>query len=296
MRVFSDHSDINFSADDSHQFLPWLIGVMSFLAALLLCVGLAVNGWILSRHNQYSGSFTVNIPSNTPDISVALFKIQNTLRQEPGVADVSELDEETLKRLLKPWLGSNSSLEGLPLPRVLNVRLKGPQYSALINYRELQSRLGALAPGIEIDAHERWVQVFSDFSATVQLILVLIASLILTSMAAMVAFASRASLHLHAKTVHILHATGAEDDYIARQFQREAFRLVLPGAYVGCLIAACVYWIGGVYLNTLNLALLPTLALGHEQLLLTLVLPIGCAFAAWAVSSISVRQQLKQTL
>ena len=292
--VIFKRSDIHFSGDDAHRFLPWLVGVMACLSALLLCLGVSIDGWIVNRHEHYSNSFTVNIPARTEGLAEKLPKIREALRKLPGVTSVAELSDATLMEMLKPWLGSGEAVAGLPLPAVIDV-VRDAKAGA-INYTELEKSLAAIAPGAEVDAHERWVAAFADFSAAAQALISIVALLILLSMAAMIAFASRTSLKLHAKTVLLLHAIGADDDYITRQFQQEAFRLVLPGALAGCALAGLAYWGTGLYMAALPVSLMPSLGLTGWHWLLLLLMPFFCASAAWTVAHLSVARQLQRVL
>lgn len=285
------HSDINFSGDDSHRFLPWLTGIMAGLAALLLSLGLSLNTWVGTKHGDYTASFTVNIPSGENQSEQAA-KIRAMLSKMSGVADVSEISRDKLQEMLKPWLGT-SSPDDLPLPSVLEVAEDG---TARINHAALQKTLSAIAPGTEVDTHERWLSAFSDFSSAVRSLTTLLAVLVIAAMVIMIAFAARASLRLHAKTVHLLHSIGAGDNYIVRQFQYDALKVVIPGALAGCLVALFVYWGTGIYLAALGIALLPPLGMTVWHALLFVLLPGACALAAWLTTRLSVSTQLKRSL
>jgi cell division transport system permease protein len=289
-------SDIYFKADDSHRFLPWLIGIITALATLLLCASITLGGWISHTGSRYGQSFTVNLPAGDHATPETIEKIEAALEKHPAVRDVARIDEAQLRDMLKPWLGNNSAADDLPLPVVLDVTLKAGTTNTAINYEAMQKDLSAIAPEIEIDAHERWVAAFSDFSAAAQWVIMLLSASLATAMVMMIAFTSRASLKLHSKTVQLLHSIGAEDRYVARQFQNEAMRLTLYGALGGSAAAAAVYLLAGLYLSSLPSAAMPVLAitLAHVQLLL--FIPLGCAAVAWLVARRSVLNLLQQTL
>lgn len=285
------HPDINFSGDDSHRFLPWLTGIMAGLAALLLCLGLSLNSWVGARHGDYTNSFTVNIPAGEEQAE-QVAKVREALAKISGVGKISELSGNQLHDMLKPWLGGGS-LEDLPLPAVLEVAQDRP---GALDYAAMEKALSAIAPGTEVDGHERWLTAFSDFSSAVRSLTTLLAALIIAAMVIMIAFTARASLKLHARTVHLLHSIGAADDYIVRQFQREALWLVIPGALAGCLAALFVYWGTGIYMATLGIALLPPLGITAAHAALLLLLPVVCALAAWVATRLSVASQLRRSL
>jgi len=291
LRLFKS-SDIPFSSDDAHRFMPWLVGIMVGLAALLLSLGLSVNTWVIDRHGNYNNSFTVNIPADENQAE-RVSRVQAALDKTPGIASVNEIDADKLKTMLAPWLG-NSPMDDLPLPTMLEVTLE--KSSTRINYAGLQKGLSTLAPGIEVDAHERWASAFLEFSAAIRLVTAVLALLIIGGMGATVAFASRAALKLHSKTVHLLHTIGAEDNYIMRQFQQEAVRIAFPGAAVGCMAAAIFYYAMSHYVTSLSLSIVPLFTVTSLHWLLFLLLPIVCAVTAWMVARVSISMQLQRSL
>src|SRR5262249_1790127 len=66
-----------------------------------------------------------------------------------------------------------------------------------------------------------------------------------------VIFVTRTGLAVHQPVIEILHLVGAQDRYIARQFQSQSFRVSLIGGVIGTLLAI-------VTMSSL------TLALNHE--------------------------------
>src|SRR4051812_33122677 len=117
-------SDIPFTTDDAHTFLPWVIGIMACLAALLLCLSLTAGSWIADRHAAYTGNFTVDIPASD-DMEAQVTKIRAALQKLPGVQAVEQVSERRLKDMLKPWLGDSEAVDALPLPAVLDVTTDG---------------------------------------------------------------------------------------------------------------------------------------------------------------------------
>jgi cell division transport system permease protein len=287
------NSDIPFATDDAHAFMPWVIGVMACLATLLLCLGLTVGSWIIDRHQAYASNFTVNIPSTGEDAAPQIAKIQTILRPVAGVTRVEQVSDTHLRAMLKPWLGNGDTAALLPLPVVLDVAIAN---NAAIDYKDLQVKISAVAPGAEIDAHEVWIANFRSFSFAIQWVLTALAGLIVGALALMIAFTSRASLKLHAKTVQLLHSIGAEDGYIMRQFQREASRLTFYGTVPGCLAAGLAYALCGFYVARLESSILPSIAMTRLHVALLLLMPLVCGAVAWVAARLSVLKQLQKAL
>jgi cell division transport system permease protein len=288
-----NRSDIPFSGDDAHAFLPWVIGIMACMATLLLCLGVTVGSWMIDRGGSYTNSFTVNIPSDADNLADATAKIRDTLQKTPGITAVAQVSQATLRDMLKPWLGNSEAVDALPLPIVFDVTT---QNAVKIDYKSLQAKLATLAPGTEIDAHELWVESFSHFSSALRALMTILATLIIGGLGLMIAFMSRASLKLHARTVSLLHSIGAEDKYIARQFQLEAFIVTLRGTLPGCLLAGLAYWFAGRYMASLQSSVIPPLSMSLSHIALLILMPLACGTVAWTAARVSVLKQLQRVL
>ncbi|MEQ1790166.1 MAG: FtsX-like permease family protein [Rickettsiales bacterium] len=289
-------TDIAFSSDDSHNFLPWLIGLMVALAALLLCFVVTINSWVIERHGDYTNNITVNIPvidGEHPPSEETITRITNILQQASGVESVTRVEQKQLQKMLVPWLGENMANAELPLPIVLDIALNN---NVTVDIPKLQEALTNIVEGAEVDTHEAWVAAFISFSTSIRAVITLFAVLILLSIGLMIAFTSRASLRLHSKTVNLLHSVGAEDRYISRQFQQEACALTMRGAISGCVISAIGFWGMGLYMHSLGNTSIPSLDMSQEHIILLVGVAIACGLVAWSTAKFCVMKQLKQML
>lgn len=286
-------TDIHFSGDDAHAFLPWVVGIMACIASLMLCFGITVGGWIVDRGDSYANNFTVNIPTLIENVPEKAVKIIEILESTPGVTRVEQESDADLRELLKPWLGNSQAVEALPLPIVIEVTVAE---DAEINVDNLQKQLSDIAKGTELDTHEQWMASFMQFSSAVRSTMTLLAGLVIFGLGLMIAFMCRASLKLHARTVNLLHSIGAEDRYITRQFQYEACFITLLGTFPGCIVAGLAYWLTGIYMSSLQSGLLPAFAMNAPHVLLLILMPFACAAVAWGAARISVYKQLQRVL
>lgn len=291
-RLFSKHNDIDFTRDDIHRFLPWLIAVMACLTTLLLSLTISIHDWIDDRHHNYAANFTVNIPSRITEEEQIRSVIQ-LIESTRDVKSVRRVQPAELQNVMQQWLG-NSDVSQLPLPTVLEVSITKNSMENF-DHDALQQRLTEAVPGIELDAHETWIKAFASFSWALSTMLIALSMIIITAMTSAVIFTARTSLKLHSKSVALLHSIGAEDLYITRQFQQDAFFTSLPGLLAGTLIAAILYWISGSYAASLP-ATLPSLALKSSHIVLFILLPLICSLAAGLVARIAVLAQLRRTL
>lgn len=271
--------DIPFARDDANRFLPWMVGLMAAITALMLLLSLDVSEWVAGQRGKVSEVLTVQLP---PDTKRNAREIATQLEALPGVKTVRVLPREEVSELVKPWLGDATEVANLPLPTVIEMAQTSP---GAVNTGALQQRVEELAPGGNVDGREMWVEKFSRFSAAVQAVLMVLSLCVLAGLAGMMVFTARASMKLHGTTVSLLHGLGAENGYISRQFQVNALRLALRGAVPGIVLAAGLYVTLALYLSGLDAPVLPSIGIGLNQTLLLLGLPLLCA----GLSVVSVR-------
>jgi len=232
-------ADLPLARDAASRFVPWVIAVMVFLAALALAgamlLATAISGWTAGL----SGTITVQVLPNAAGTAATerdLAKTTALLRATPGVARVRVLDEAASRRLLEPWLGRGNIAPEMPVPRLIDVTLED---GARIDTEALKRRLRAAVPSVEVDDHRKWLGRLVGLARSIEMLALLVLGL--TALAAVVAvvFAARTGLAIHRRVIEVLHMIGARDLYIARQFQRRALLDGLKGGIAG-LAAAIV--------------------------------------------------------
>jgi cell division transport system permease protein len=112
----------------------------------------------------------------------------------------------------------------------------------------------------------------------------------------MVIFATRAGLAARRDTIELLHLIGAEDGYIARQFQRHVAAQAMRGGIAGTLAALLI--LVGIQLlaGRVGAGMLPGLALAWWHWLALLVLPAAAAGLAIVTARRTVLGALRAML
>jgi len=225
--------DLPLGRDASGRFLPWIVAVMVYLAAIggvgLTLLNDALNHW----DRSLAATLTVQLPADTSpariETAVAL------LRQTPGAVSAEALDAAATARLVEPWLGPGISAQTLPLPRLIDFRIDP---AAAIDLAALREKLASVAPGARIDDHRLWLDRLRSFGLRVEAMLAAVVILVAALMALAVVFAVRTGLAIHYSVIELLHLLGAGDPYVARQFQTDALRHGLIGGAIGATAAA----------------------------------------------------------
>jgi cell division transport system permease protein len=262
--------------------LVLVIAVLSFFACLSAIAALASDRAASGWWRELGASATVQVrPKGGETPSEAAAKAAEALAGVKGVTEARALDREAAEKLLEPWLGKGNIPDDLPLPRLVTVDLdpRQPADAATLN-----QALTAAGVDATVDDHSRWIEDVrrtGDIARGVALGALLLFAL---SAAAMIAFATRATLQARQDVVEVLHLAGAEDRFVAGLVQRR-FALLAGeagaiGAVLAAVLAAAMKLLGG------ENGLTPVLPLAWLDLLM--VLP--CPLLAAGVAAIAVRR------
>src|SRR5690606_15053360 len=112
--------------DTASRFLPWIVALMVFLAALALAAVMLLGSSLQRWQADLTGTVTVQVPplEDPAQTDAAVVKLVEFLRLTPGVETAEVLTQERLTTLLAPWLGETAEVAELPMPRLIDVRLR----------------------------------------------------------------------------------------------------------------------------------------------------------------------------
>ncbi|MGF9760226.1 ABC transporter permease [Microvirga sp. 0TCS3.31] len=226
------------------QALAAVIAILTFLAAL--CAGGAelVAASSAQWRSEISREVTIQIrPNAQRSIDQDVERAVALARQAPGVEGAQAFTREESERLLEPWLGTGLDFNDLPVPRLIVIKIRE---GAKPDFTTLRQSLQRDVPGATLDDHALWVSRLSTMANTIIGVGVFLVSLVLVAAALAVIFATRGAMASNREVVDVLHFVGANDDFIAKEFQRRFFRLGLRGAAIGA---------GGAMILTLILGL-----------------------------------------
>jgi cell division transport system permease protein len=281
--------------DGSTRFLPWLIALMVFLAALAIGAGFTLDTALDRWDDGLRGSLTVQLPRPVSGAKLAPATLAATLamlRAEPGVESAMPLDDAAEAALLQPWLGTDVQAAQLPLPVLVDLHLAP---GAAIDGVALGHRLAVLVPGARVETHGAWLDRLFRIAGLIELGAGATVILIGSAAIVTVIFTTRTGLMIHEPIVNLLHLMGASDFYIARQFQWHAFRLGVRGGIIGLVPALLTF--GALRLAAEEGAaatadLMPGVRLPIGAWLLVATLPLAMGLAGLATARITVLRAL----
>lgn len=227
--------------------LVTVIAIMTFLAALTAGTAILISDVSRGWRQDVAREMSIQLkPITGRNIELDLKKIEEIARNAEGVKDVTILSVSDSERLLEPWLGAGLDLKELPVPRMVVLKLAADKVPDLT---KLRAALAQNVPGANLDDHRQWIDRLTIMSRTTVIVAIVIFGLVLSAMALAVAFATRGAMAGSREVINVLHFVGAEDTFIARQFQRHFLWLGLQGGMIGGGLAIISFLIGNLLSN-----------------------------------------------
>lgn len=287
--------DLVLSREPSSRLVPWIIGLMTYLACLMLAGALLLSELLNAWSGDLAGTVTVQVMpqeyETTEILEERVGKLVRLLQRSQGVDTVRAVSMPEIAALLEPWLGSGASLDGLPLPRLIDVRL---DTAAPPSMSALRTMLSNADPGAILDDHGIWQEqlagLIGAFGAVAGFIVILVA----VATVGIVIFATRSGMAAHQDVIEVLHLIGARDVFIARQFQNLALWQGVRGGVIGVALGAVTLLGLGRAAGHLDTSMLPPVSLLTWHWATLAALPAATALIAnWTAKHTVVRSLRK---
>jgi cell division transport system permease protein len=170
------------------------------------------------------------MPAPGRDIDGTVNRAVSVARAVPGVVEVRPYSKEESAKLLEPWLGSGLSLNELPVPRLIVVKVTADPRPDLGQLRRV---LADQVPGAMLDDHRGWVDRMRAMASTAVAAGICILVLMFAATILSVTFATRGAMATNKAVIEVLHFVGAKNGFIARHFQHHFLVLGLQGGVIG---------------------------------------------------------------
>jgi cell division transport system permease protein len=229
------------------QALIAVIAIMTFLASLTTGAVMLILSSAAEWQSEVSREMTIQVrPVAGRDIDADVKRAADIARAAPAIAEVRPYSKDESTRLLEPWLGTGLSLDDLPIPRLIVVRLAADQNA---NLQPLRTALASQVPNASLDDHRGWVDRMRAMAGTAVAGGFAILALVLAATVLSVAFATRGAMAANRPIVGVLHFIGAKNSFIAGQFRRHFLALGLKGGLIGGGAAIGLFALAGIIGN-----------------------------------------------
>jgi cell division transport system permease protein len=215
----------------SGRALVAVVAIMTFLASLttgaVMLVSQAASEW----QSDVAREITIQvIPAPSRNLDATVDKAAAIARAFTGVGDVRTYTKEESSKLLEPWLGSGLTLDDLPVPRLIVVKIAA---GASPDIPQLRRLLAEQVPGATLDDHRGWIDRMRAMAGTAVAVGFGILMLMFAATILSVTFATRGAMAANKTVIEVLHFVGAKNGFIAGNFQRHFLLLGLQGGGIG---------------------------------------------------------------
>lgn len=227
----------------SGRALVAVVAIMTFLASLTTGATVLVSRAAGEWQSDISREVTIQVsPAPGRDLDATVDKAVAAARDYPGIAEVQPFSKEESTKLLEPWLGSGLSLDELPVPRLIVLKIAPGDAP---DFAQLKRVLSDQAPGAVLDDHRGWMDRMRTMARTA--VGASIGILILMFIATMlsVTFATRGAMATNKSVIEVLHFVGAKNGFIAQHFQQHFLVLGLQGGAIGGGAAIILFLLAG---------------------------------------------------
>jgi cell division transport system permease protein len=216
-----------------------VVAIMTFLASLTTGAVMLVRMNAADWQAEILREVTVQIrPAEGQVTDATVMEALTIARGFDGVSEVRPYSQAESARLLEPWLGSGLSLDELPVPRVIVVKLAP---GAAVDVPALRKALADKVPGISVDDHRGWIDRMRAIADFVMIGGIIVLGLVIVATVLSVNFATRGAMAANRPVIEVLHFVGAQDRFIAGQFQRHFLWLGLKGGAIGGAAAVLLF-------------------------------------------------------
>lgn len=275
--------------------MPWVIAIMVALTVIAAAAGLALSNTASNASDALSGGATVQVvEANATERDRQAKEAARVLQATPGVIDVRIVSQQEVERLIEPWLGVRTGEDQIPVPALVDVRLRGGVDGEKLG--QLRRQVRQVAPAARVDAQSTWLKpVFSAIDSLQWLALALVA-LLGFALAAAVLLAVRTALGTNRETIEIVHLLGGTDGQIARIFQRAIGFDAAGGGAVGLGLGLIVVLLLGQRFAGLGAGLVDSGALDLIDWVLLALIPIAGVALAMITARLTVMRALRKML
>jgi len=228
----------------SGRALVAVVAIMTFLASLTTGAAVLVSRTAGEWQSDIAREVTIQVvPVTGRDVDASVDKAVSVARAAPGVVEVRPYSKDESARLLEPWLGNGLSLDELPVPRLIVIKIAA---NAAPDLAQLRRQLADQVPGAMLDDHRGWIDRMRAMAGTAVgagigvLILMFVATML------SVTFATRGAMATNKSVIEVLHLVGAKNGFIARHFQHHFLILGLQGGVIGGGAAIVLFALAGM--------------------------------------------------
>jgi cell division transport system permease protein len=217
-----------------------VIAIMGFLACLTTGLVYMINRSASAWLHGISSELTVRVqPDVTPEeVEHRAKEVEKFLNKQPGVKNSRLQTLEETFELIKPWLGQVTAIKELPIPRLIELQIDRDNVPDI---EALRKTLSEKFAGVMLDDHRAWQQQIRRVTGSLAFGGIALIILVVAATIGIIVSAAKSAMASNREIIEVLHFVGAEERFIARQFELHFLFLGIKAGVVGAVAAALVF-------------------------------------------------------
>ncbi|MCM1323797.1 MAG: hypothetical protein NC218_06515 [Acetobacter sp.] len=288
-------TDLPIDEGYSKTFLRVIVAVSVFLFAITLAGVLGINTMFENSKRQVVSNFTIQVLPlpNADESRKDLLTVVGFMEKYPDVEEVTVLSDQELQGLLEPWLGNNVDVQLLPIPKLLDVKIRNAKN---FDYKELAVRLSEISPQASINDHNLWLSRLLRFINSLKMLAVTVLILVAGACVAAIVYAAKTGLNVHREIIAILHTMGATDEYIAINYVKQISQTTILAGIIGTLLAVPAIMVVGTMAKDIEAGIFNSVTFGLVDWVFVLLLPLVSAMLVAVTAYVTVVRTLKKMM
>jgi cell division transport system permease protein len=218
-----------------------VVAIMGFLSSLTAGAVYMIDDSRRAWLSDVSSEVTVEVePQGTKqEVDGRAEQITKFLTGQNGVRNVRLLTIDQSAELVEPWLGQISAIADLPFPRLIAVEL---DVNDPPDITTLRAALQRKFPSASLDDHRAWQQQIRRVTGSLALAGIAVMVLMAGATIGIIVSAARSAIASNKDIVEVLNFVGAEEKFIARQFELHFLKVGIKAGIVGAVGAGVVFF------------------------------------------------------
>ena len=285
--------------EETSAFMYVLTSIYMYLFIVVLAIFIAINSMASSWEKDIMGAVTVQIIPIQDD-SKHIDKIKTAeqqnkvlqyIEQLSGVESVTVLDDEAIKKLMTPWLGNKIDISSLPIPQLLDVKLKSGEE---LNYDEVIQGLRKITANATVDNHRLWLNKLIRFANSLKTLALFVLAMVSLICALSIYYSAKTSLNINKNSIEILHIVGAKDEYIAKQYAKIYGKIGFFAGIIALLFAVPSIIFVGKYGISTGSGLLSGAGISNLSWCAIMITPLFSLIYSTIIAFYTVRRSLEK--
>ncbi len=219
--------------------LTFVITIMAFLASLtaggVYLVFNAASIWT----NNISSEITVQVHSESGETGDAkIAEIVKFLYDQNGIKRVTPYTREQSLKLVEPWIGKSQVLKSFTVPRLIAIEIDRDNPPEIPTLKKV---LEAKFTGAMLDDHGLWRSEIHRLTRFLEIGGIGMLALMAAATAAVIIAAATSALASNREIVSVLNLVGAEEKFIANQFEMHFLWVGIKAGVAGAGMAALAF-------------------------------------------------------